>query len=509
MADGATAGQTHLTLHKSKIWLTLISTEGIILIMKQSLQLNISQQLKLTPQLQQAIKLLQLSSQDLQQEIQEQLDSNPMLETEDSNQSENHPQELLNNDQHNKDSNLNAPDDTSVETMWESVYPTSTYTSKSSEASEDHNYENYCGTEQTLQDYLLWQMNLTPFSDTDRQIALAIIEAIDDDGILKASLEDIQNCILKEEPIELDEITAVLHRIQCFDPVGVAARDLQECLLIQLKQLHSETPWLDEAIDIITNHLDLIAIKNYAQLAKVTKLNQDKLAQILKLIQTLNPRPGSIIGVSKTEYITPEVIVTKHNGRWRVDLNNEITPKLKINTDYSRLVKRADKSPDNNYLRSNLQEARWFMKSLQSRNETLLRVASCIVEFQKGFFEQGPEAMKPLVLNEVAEKLELHESTISRVTTQKFMHTPRGVFELKYFFSSHVSTASGGECSSTAIREHIKNLIKDENPRKPLSDNKITTHLKDQGINVARRTIAKYREAMNILPSNERKSLVS
>jgi RNA polymerase sigma-54 factor len=272
--------------------------------------------------------------------------------------------------------------------------------------------------------------------------------------------------------------------------------------------LSPSTPWLEEAKLIVTRYLVQLGNADFAQILRRSKLTEDSLREVLDLIRTLDPNPGLSVGKDNTEYVVPDVYVSKKNDRWVVELNPDIAPKIRINSDYASLIKRADNSSDNTYLRDNLQEARWFLKSLQSRNETLMKVATKIVHHQRNFLEYGAEAMKPLVLHEIAEAVEMHESTISRVTTQKYMHTPRGIFELKYFFSSHVSTASGGECSSTAIRALIKKIVAAENPRKPLSDNKITLLLEEQGIKVARRTIAKYRDTLYIPPSNERKRLV-
>lgn len=508
------------------------------MVMKASLQLKMGQQLTMTPQLQQAIRLLQLSTLDLQQEIQEALESNPMLEvTEDDGGSASDNQK----DQE-QDSDLSArkneasdsspdqdgsesqdssddwsdsiPNDLPVDTAWEDVYqgmPTTSAGGSGGDDDNDYDFESRNSAGETLQDHLLWQLNLTPMSDNDRIIALSIIDGIQPDGYLSNSLEEIQSGLNSdddEDPIEVDEIAAVLKRLQQFDPPGVAARDLQECLSIQLEQLPKDTPWLPQARLVVGHYLYLLGNRDYAQLMRRSRLKEEDLKQVMMLIQSLNPRPGDSVQSSETEYVIPDVIVRKESGRWRVELNPEIAPRLRVNNSYASLVKRADNSADNNYLKDQLQEARWFIKSLQSRNETLLKVASRIVEHQQGFLEYGEEAMKPLVLHDIAEAVEMHESTISRVTTQKYMHTPRGVFELKYFFSSHVSTDSGGECSSTAIRAIIKKLIAAESPKKPLSDSKIADLLGDQGINVARRTIAKYREAMSIPPSNERKRLM-
>jgi RNA polymerase sigma-54 factor len=282
--------------------------------------------------------------------------------------------------------------------------------------------------------------------------------------------------------------------------------------MLQLAQI--ESPELEKAVRnaklVISEHIDLLGNRDYAQLMRRTKFKEGELSEAITIIESLNPRPGASICPPSTSYVVPDVIVSKDSssGKWKVELNPETAPKIRINSGYAALVKRADTSDDNNYLRDNLQEAKWFIKSLQSRNETLMKVSTRIVEHQKGFLEYGEEAMKPLVLHDIAEAVSMHESTISRVTTQKYMHTPRGIFELKYFFSSHVSTKGGGECSSTAIRAIIRKLVAAENTNKPLSDSKITNLLEEKGINVARRTIAKYRESLSIPPSNERKRLV-
>ena len=528
--------------------------------MKQTLSLKLGQQLTMTPQLQQAIRLLQLSSLDLQQEIQTALDSNPMLELEEEN--ENLADEGLDNNErepaddsdsprddidpadrpeHNGeeveafsaeteidlglgsddieaaaepgdgDWDKPIPDDLPVDTQWDDIYQGSSSGSGQG-PDDDWDLDSRNSAAESLRDHLMWQLNLTPMSEVDRMIATCIIDAIDPDGMLTVSVEEITESLGpfedKNLTVEIDEVVAVLKRIQQFDPTGVAARDLAECLCLQLKQLPPETPWLAAARNLVENHLDVLGARDFATLKRKLKLSEPDLAEVIHLIQSLNPRPGSSVASEAPEYVVPDVLVSRKNGRWSVELNTEATPRLRINDTYANLVRRADNSTDNTFLRDNLQEARWFLKSLQSRNETLLKVATKIVEHQRGFLEYGEEAMKPLVLHDIAEAVEMHESTISRVTNRKYMHTPRGIFELKYFFSSHVSTASGGEVSSTAIRALIKKLTADENPRKPLSDNKIAAILADQNINVARRTVAKYRESMSIPPSNERKRLV-
>ena len=396
-----------------------------------------------------------------------------------------------------------------MDTTWDEVYSAAGSTTSSGLMNSDDESVYQGETTETLQDYLLWQMRLTPFSEQDAAIALAIIDSIDESGYLSDSLNDIQQAVSTEdELIEMDEIEAVLKRIQHFDPIGVAARSVQECLLIQLSQFSAGTPWLAEARQVIKDHMDLLGARDYRNLARKLQLKEAELKDVLQLIQTLEPRPGSRVMPSESTYVIPDVAVLKKNGRWVVELNPDAMPKIRINETYASMARHARNSSDSQFIRSHLQEAKWFIKSLVSRNETLLKVANCIVKQQQDFFEYGEEAMKPMVLNDVAEEVEMHESTISRVTTQKYMHTPRGIFELKYFFSSHVNTDSGGECSSTAIRALIKKLVAAENPAKPLSDSKIADLLTEQGIMVARRTIAKYRESLSIPPSSQRKRLL-
>ena len=489
--------------------------------MKQTIQLRLGQQLTMTPQLQQAIRLLQLSTLDLKQEIQDALESNLMLETEEEGATrEQYAAELpeLNgtqrssNDANNEkevqaDANV-LPDDLPVDSAWDDIYDSTLPPSSGSGSREsvDQDYLIHRRTARTLQDYLLWQLNLTPFSENDRAIATALVDAINEDGYLEVSLDDILSG-LDNEDLELDEIEAVLHRLQQFDPPGVGARSPQECLLIQLQQLPQDTPYRDQAILLLRDYFELLAQQDHNQIKRKLKIEDEELQAVNRLIRSLTPRPGTLVADTEPQYVLPDVFVSKRNGVWHVELNSEATPKLRVNPEYAKLIRRADNSDDNVYLKNHMQEARWFMKSLISRNETLLKVATKIVEFQRGFFEHGAEAMRPLVLREIAEALDMHESTISRVTTQKYMYTPRGTLEFKYFFSSHVGTTGGGECSATAIRALIKKLVAAEKPNKPLSDNKIASLLADQGINVARRTVAKYRESMAIPPSNERKRL--
>jgi len=399
------------------------------------------------------------------------------------------------------------PNELPVDTAWEDIYQTSA-SSLPSNDDDEWDFTTRTSSGESLQSHLLWQLNLAPMSDTDRLIATTLIDCINPQGYLDETLEEVLESFDPELEIELDEIEVVLRRIQQFEPAGIGARDLRECLLLQLRQLPERTPWLAEAMRLVSDHLDTLGGRDYSLLMRRLKLKEDELRQVIDLIQTLNPRPGSQIEAGEPEYVVPDVIVRKHNGRWLVELNQEAMPRLRVNPQYAGFVKRADSSADNTFMRNQLQEARWFIKSLLSRNETLMKVATQIVEHQRGFFEHGDEAMKPLVLHDIAEAVGMHESTISRVTTQKYMHTPRGIYELKYFFSSHVSTAEGGECSSTAIRAIIKKLVAAENAKKPLSDSKIAGLLEAQGIQVARRTVAKYRESLGIAPSSERKRLM-
>lgn len=398
------------------------------------------------------------------------------------------------------------PEELPVDSAWEDVYDGMVGHTGPAD-SEAVEFDQLRGREVTLSDHLQWQLLLTPLSETDRAVATAIIDAIDEDGYLRATLEEIRDSTGGDPPVGLDEVEAVLHRVQAFDPPGVAARDLRECLLIQLRQLDPRTCWLAEAIDLVSDHLGLLASRDFAQLSRRMRLDQAALQEVLRLVQGLSPRPGGKLPAGEPEFIVPDVFVRKHKGTWLVELNTDSLPRLRINPYYASLVRRADTSADNTTLKAHLQEARWFMKSLQSRSETLLRVASTIVERQRGFLEHGDEAMKPMVLHDVAEVLGMHESTISRVTTRKYMHTPRGIFELKYFFSSQLPTDCGSGCSSTAIRALIRRLVAAENPQKPLSDNRIASLLSKEGIQVARRTVAKYREGMAIPPSSERKRL--
>ncbi|WP_237386543.1 RNA polymerase factor sigma-54 [Xenorhabdus sp. Sc-CR9] len=479
--------------------------------MKQSLQLRLSQQLTMTPQLQQAIRLLQLSTLELQQEIQQALETNPLLE-----QDELH-QEVENRDLPETEMEVmdtrealeqkDMPKELPLDTSWDEIYTAGTPSGSHSDHGDD-DFPVYQGeTTQTLQDYLMWQAGLTPFTETDTAIATSIIDAIDDSGYLTVSTEEILACMGDDE-LTPEEVEAVLKRIQHFDPIGVAARDLRECLFIQLSMLPPETPYLNEAKLVVSKYLELLGNRDFRNLLRQSKLKENVLKEAIDIIQSLEPKPGLVVNTGESEYVIPDVLAQKENDSWQVRLNTDSIPRLRINQHYAALGQLAHNESDSLFIRNNLQEAKWLIKSLESRNETLLKVARCIVGRQQDFFEYGEEHMKPLVLADIAYQVDMHESTISRVTTQKYLYSPRGIFELKYFFSSHVNTDSGGEASSTAIRALVKKLVAAENPVKPLSDNKLTSMLADQGIQVARRTVAKYRESLSIPPSNQRKKLV-
>ncbi len=499
--------------------------------MKPSLQLKLGQHLTMTPQLQQAIRLLQLSTLELQSEVQQALEENPMLEQDEENfetsetaendslpsdkqdaASDNHNDSAAENEDPHLDmeNSQEMPDELAVDANWEDTYDITTATAPSSQSNNDSSndfLENQSIEGNTLSEHLIWQLKNSQFSDNDLIIAIAIIDAINDDGYLTETVEQIFDSLKDELDIEIDEVEAVLHRVQRFDPVGIAARNLRECLLLQLEPFDPKTTGLADVKNIIEHHLDLLGAHDYARLQKKTRRNEQQLHELILFIQALNPKPGDAISKNNAQYVIPDIFVRKIHGQWHVSLNPEASPRLKINAIYENHLKNAGRGDDTSHLRNSLQEARWFLKSLQSRSDTLQRVGDAIVKRQRLFLDYGDEGMKPMVLRDIAEELEMHESTISRVTTNKYMHTPRGVFEFKFFFSSHVGTADGGECSATAIRSMVKKLIESENPKKPMSDNKISSLLVKEGINVARRTVAKYRESMLIPPSNERKRL--
>ena len=470
----------------------------------------------MTPQLQQAIRLLQLSSLELQSEIQEALETNPLLEVEeevDYTQQQDTIESDSQADFQTDSSQLehrDIPEELTTDSQWEDTFDLPmTKTTPSLQSTTDLTLADNADPQQnSLQAHLLWQMRLTPFSALEQAIATAIIDAIDDNGYCQSSLSEIQQTLSLTPAPPLEEIEAVLHRLQHFDPIGVGARNLQECLLIQLQQYPTTEAYTPLVTQLVTEYLDHLAKRDYQTIQRGMQINEAQLTELVKTIQCLNPRPGRQQAIEQSQYIVPDVYVRKVGQHWRLSLNPDNNPNLQVADHYAQLIKRADNSSDNIYLKNHLQEARWFLKSLQSRNETLLKVTQAIIDHQQDFLEHGDVAMRPLILNAIAEEVDMHESTISRVTTRKYLHTPRGIYELKHFFSSHVQTDSGGECAATAIHAIIKAIVQEENPRKPLSDNKIAQLLGEKGIKVARRTIAKYREALAIPPSNERKRLV-
>ena len=480
--------------------------------MKLSVGLKVANTLSLTPQLQQAIKLLQLSSLELEQEIQNQLESNPLLEAIDDDHKESKTVEEIDpatKEEYNSSELI--PDDLPVDTEWDEIY---THQSTAMATPEFEEREDNRSNNLSLNDHLLWQINLLHLSELEKIIAYCIVDGLDERGYLDCQLDEVLQAtqhLLEQadmdEEVELDEVMVVLKYIQRLDPLGVASRNLVECLSVQLESYQQDLSLKNDA-QVLLAHADLLIANDINRLVKQTKLSMEQLKAAMGLLKSFDPNPGAQFQNKEQEYQTPDVVLQKKNNRWQVFLNPDVLPKLRINPYYAGLVKRADQSDDNQYIKNQMMEAKNFIKSIEERHKTLLKVASCIVEHQLDFFEIGAEGMKPLVLRDVADEVELHESTVSRVTTNKYILTPRGLFELKYFFSSHVGTSTGGECSSTAIRAMIKKLIAAENPRKPLSDNTIAKVLQDEGIDVARRTVAKYRESINIPSSSERKILI-
>ncbi len=454
---------------------------------KLSLQLKLGQQLTMTPQLQQAIRLLQMPVMELNTQIQDALESNVMLEQEEPASSD-------------------TPEETPSEVLEGEEFDSSTWDdsgSGSSAPSGDDFQRDYADQEsETLKEHLLWQIEMEHFSPREVVIAQALVDYINDDGYLTDSLDNISRTLPTEPEFRPQEIDIALIKLQALDPVGVGARDLAECICLQLKQINSDEPGLQVALKIAANSLELVADNELAILRRNMSVSESELEAALGLIRACHPKPGSAISKDTAEYIIPDVYVRKQDGHWVVDVNRSTSPKLTINQTYASALGGGD---SHSALRSQLQEARWLIRSLEIRNETLTKVAMCIVQRQVDFFEDGETAMKPMILRDIAEAVEMHESTISRVTTSKYMHTPRGVFEFKYFFSSQLTAADGTGESSTAIRARIKRLVGEETPTKPLSDSKIANLLAEDGSNIARRTVAKYREAMNIPSSSERK----
>lgn len=472
--------------------------------MKPSLVLRTTQGLKLTYKMQQAIRLLQLSSLELEVEIRDILESNIMLEASSENTEDDDNDNNMKDDIGDGDNNINEPAE-SIPVETEDIYQDNETMPYEYAKERDNVYDNQACATYTLKEHLQQQLDSTSLSDRDKNIALFIIDSLDDDGYLKADL----NSLLTEmdsEYCEVDEIEAMLHFVQSLEPSGIGARDIQECISIQINQCQ-EKPWLAEAKHLVANHFNLLVDHNYKKLCKLMNLEEKNLHEVIHLIQSINPRPGGQISDLNPEYIVPDVYVKKVNNVWKMELNTDLIPKLRIKSDYANMIHHVN-STDDATLKEHLQQAQWFIKSLRNRNETILKVASCIVKRQRDFLEYGEKAMKPMILQEIATEVDMHESTISRVTTRKYIHTPRGIFELKYFFSSHVKNNYGDLHSSIAIQASIKKLIDAEPNAKPLSDSKIVAMLSTQGIDVARRTVAKYRESMHIPPSNERKRIL-
>jgi RNA polymerase sigma-54 factor len=459
--------------------------------LKPSLQLKLGQSLTMTPQLQQAIRLLQLPVMDLNAEIQEALEENIMLEMED----------LPDVPQTSAESTAEI-ETLKSEDMWQT---------RTAERSQDggwngegrpvSDFADESG--KTLREHLLWQLEMEHFTPREVIIGEAIIDSINDDGYLTADFEEIYESLDNESAVAESEIERTLTKIQRLDPVGVGARSISECLVLQLSQLDWNTPGLQLAISIASDQLDLVANRDYGELRRSLHTTEEELHEALALVRGCNPKPGLAVSPPSTEYVIPDVFVRKVDNRWQVEISPTGVPRLSVNQQYAKLLRG---SGEHAVLKSQLQEARWLIRSLEIRNETLLKVATSIVARQTEFLEHGDESMKPMVLRDIAEEIGMHESTISRVTTNKYMHTPRGVLEFKYFFSSHLASSSGEDQSSTSVRAKIRKLIGAENPKKPLSDSKITNLLKEDGISVARRTVAKYREAMNIPSSSDRRS---
>jgi RNA polymerase sigma-54 factor len=483
---------------------------------KHSLQLKLSQHLTLTPQLQQSIRLLQLSTLELNQEIERFLQDNPLLEREEgAEEEEAAPPSVV--------ASPSTTDFTSTTTTSSTSEKEGEGNEREAEADQDwsrddgggsygqheddeNDYPQLAAESPNLREHLLWQVNLLQLEDRDKRMVAMLVDTLDDDGYMTQSLEEIVAMLPPEMQVDTEELQIALRHLQHLEPAGIGARSLAECLALQLEAMPPDTPLRAEALLTVRNHLDLLAARDYAKLKKLLKCSEDTLRGVQQLITRLNPRPGARYSNDEARYIVPDVIVRKAKGVWRTSLNPDAMPKLRINRMYADILHR-NRDASLQQLAGQLQEAKWLIKNVQQRFDTILRVSQAIVDRQRHFFEHGEVAMRPLVLREIADTLGLHESTVSRVTTQKYMLTPRGIFELKYFFGSHVTTETGGACSATAIRALIKQLVAEEDSRKPLSDSQISDILGKQGIVVARRTIAKYRESLQILPVNLRKSI--
>ena len=463
------------------------------------------QSLAMTPALQQAIRMLQMSTLDLQTEIQQALESNLMLEqVEDGGSSATEealatPEESAGEAEGGAEVQMEA-----IDADWSDSYDGASHTDAASAAELYEYRQANTQAPRSLHDHLNWQASLAPLEADEAEIAAHLIDAVDDEGFLR-DWDEIETRLGAEH--EAERIASVLRVVQAFDPPGVAARDLQECLLLQLAQLPRH-PLRRLAERIVAQHWPMLGRRDLRALAQATDEPEDAIDEAVQLIQTLQPFPGRPFQSTDDTYVVPDVLVTRREGSWKVSLNPEIAPRIRINSQYQALIRRSDRSEDQKTMRQHLQDARFFINSLRSRNDTLLEVAHCIVEEQRAFLEYGEEAMRPLVLRDIAERLGVHESTISRATSGKYMLTPRGLYELKYFFSSHVRTTQGGTCSATAIQAMIRRLIGDEPPGKPLSDAAIAERLLSDGIRVARRTVAKYREALGLPPAHARRKKV-
>ena len=487
--------------------------------MKQSLQLKLSQHLTLTPQLQLSIKLLQLSTIDLNQELERYLLENPLLERVDIS---GEPVDLATNFGNGSDYNSTQSNEASASAVAEaesgasedrgdhafdaSMDDGSNYAtaSRRSDDDEDGEFSQMAAAEPTLQESLINQLTLMPLPERDKRLAMILIAHLDEDGYLTQDMDDLCAMIAEHMEVEPDDLQIALRRVQALEPTGVAARSLSECLALQLRALPGDTPHRDRALQVVDQHLDILASRDFAKLKRLLRCDDQEVKQVRELIVSLDPKPSRNFGQGDIRYVIADVVVKKVGGKWTAQLNSEAMPKLRVNKLYADLLHKS-RDGDGKNLAGQLQEARWLIKNVQQRFDTILRVTQAIVERQRHFFDHGEVAMRPLVLREIADQVGLHESTISRVTTQKYMLTPRGIFELKYFFGSSVATDEGGACSSIAIRALIKQLVHAEDTKKPLSDHRISDILGQQGIVVARRTVAKYREAMQIQPANLRK----
>ncbi len=482
--------------------------------MKPALQFRLHQQLTLTPQLQQAIRLLQLSQLELEAELRQIAESNPLLEfaeeVEDEEASDDAQAESEYPSAESVAATSTSENDNDDVGDWadgggvaESPIDFSSSSVSSAGSRSDEDFEPQNAAPETLQQHLLWQLNLASFNSRQHLIATVLIDALNTAGYLAEGMDAVLAALPADLNVTIGEIDAVRRQLQGFDPAGVGSLDLRDCLRVQLEQFDPATPQRELALRMVDSELELLARNDIARLARRLRASEDDVAAAAVLIRSLDPRPGAALDATPVEYVAPDVYALRDGSRWRVSLNADAQPRLGLNQHYCGLIAKA-RGEDASWMRGQLQEARWLIKSLESRAETLLKVADAIVRRQSAFLDYGPEAMHPLVLREVAEEVGMHESTISRVTTRKYLHTPRGTFELKYFFSSGVSTEDGGSASATAIQAMLRKLIDAEDVRKPLSDLAIAEELQRKGIQVARRTVAKYREGLRIPTSSER-----